>query len=558
MLTSLSIRDVVLIDKLDLDFSNGLGVLTGETGAGKSILLDSLGLALGERGDSSLVRPSASKLTVTAAFDVTAGHPALTVLADQDVDTLEDQLVLRRSVGRDGRSRAFVNDQPVSVGLLRQVGETLVEVHGQFDAHGLMDPRTHILVLDRYRQVTTGTQSDDACRELWSAWRKALTAYDQAERDLRAAKAEEDQVRADVEKLEHLSPVPGEEADLSAKRAMLRHGEQILTAVDTARQALAEPQDVDSAVRMAQSELTRVADKAEGRLDQVCDALERAAIELSEAHQALDAVAATFDLDPAELEAAEERLFALKAEARKHDVDVDDLAGKLLELRHRLDGIVSGEDTLLRLAQEEQTAKTAFVSAAKTLSAARQDAGRQLSDAVAVELAPLRLQESDFTVTFDSLPENEWSEAGCDRVVFEVKTNPGMPPGPLNKIASGGELARFLLALKVVVAASQPPMVMVFDEVDSGIGGATATSVGERLARLADGLQVLVVTHSPQVAALGDRHWRVTKVSDGEMTATRVVQLTNDERREEIARMLAGSDITDEARAAADVLMTGT
>lgn len=558
MLASLSIRDVILIDKLDLEFLDGLGVLTGETGAGKSILLDSLGLALGERGDSGLIRPGSDKLSVTAAFDIPEHHPARQVLAEQDMMVDDGTIVLRRSLGRDGRSRAFINDQAVSVGLLRQLGAALVEVHGQFDAHGLMEASTHIKFLDRFRQVTQGTGEDTACQEAWAAWRAAHNAWKDAERILRDAKAEEEILRAEVGILDRLAPVPGEEAGLAAKRALLRHGEQIIAAIETARQALSEPADVDAAVRVAQGELDRAAPNAGGRLDAVCAALDRAAIELAEAQSALDLAAATFDIDPAELETAEERLFALKAEARKHAVDVNDLADTLNSLKVRLDTIEDSEDNLIRLAKTEQAARTDFETAAKAMTKAREDAGRTLATNVAGELAPLRLNQATFAVAIDALPESEWSAAGCDRIVFEVATNPGMPPGPLNKIASGGELARFLLALKVVVADSQPPAMMVFDEVDSGIGGAAASAVGERLARLAHNVQVLVVTHSPQVAARGDSHWRVTKVSDGEITATRVVRLTPDERREEIARMLAGTNVTDEARAAATVLMTGT
>lgn len=558
MLASLTIRDVVLIDKLDLEFSSGLGVLTGETGAGKSILLDSLGLALGERGDSSLVRPGADKLTVTASFDLLKTHPARDILAEQDLPLSDDLIVLRRSVGKDGRSRAFINDHAVSVALLRQIGTTLVEVHGQFDAHGLMDPKTHIAVLDHFRRVTSGSEVDTACEQTWTAWREAHDAFKAAEKLLRETKEEEDLLRTDVEMLERLAPVPGEESDLSAKRALLRHGEQILQAIETARQALTEPAEVDAALHMAHGELDRAAPKAEGRLDAVCGALERASIELAEALSALDEAAAAFDIDPAELEAAEERLFALKAEARKHSVEVDALSDTLTTLKARLEGIEGGEEHLMKLAKTEQAARATYTKAAKAMTKVRRAAGDILSEAVVKELAPLRLHEAEFAVAITDLPEQEWSAEGCDRVVFEVKTNPGMPPGPLNKIASGGELARFLLALKVVVANSQPPAVMVFDEVDSGIGGATASAVGERLSRLAENLQVLVVTHSPQVAARGDGHWRVAKVTDGTHTATRVVPLTSDERREEIARMLAGTDVTDEARAAADVLMTGT
>ena len=558
MLASLSIRDVVLIDKLDLEFTAGLGVLTGETGAGKSILLDSLGLALGERGDSSLVRPSAEKLSVTAEFEIPPDHPAHRIFTEQDLSLNGNTVVMRRSVSQDGRSRAFINDQAVSVGLLRQVGALLVEVHGQFDAHGLMDIRTHLHVLDRYRHITQGKDADIACRETWAEWQSALKTLTEAEQMMRNAKAEEDTLRAHVEILEQLAPMPVEEAALTAKRALLRHGEQILTAIEGARQALKEPADVDGAVRTAQGELDRVADKAEGQLDSICAALDRVSIELAEAEQALDAAAEAFDLDPVELEAAEERLFTLKAEARKHGVGVDDLAETLATMRIRLDTLIGGENTLIRLAKAEQTKRHAFLATAKTLTDARREAGRALAEAVAHELTPLKLKDASFAVAIEPLQETEWSENGCDRVIFEVATNPGMPPGHLNKIASGGELARFLLALKVVLADSQPPAVMIFDEVDSGIGGATASAVGERLARLAQTMQVLVVTHSPQVAARGDGHWRVAKVTDGEIAATRVVRLTPDERREEIARMLAGMDITDEARAAADVLMTGT
>lgn len=558
MLASLTIRDVVLIDKLDLEFSEGLGVLTGETGAGKSILLDSLGLALGERGDTGLIRPGADKLTVAATFVLPTDHPARAVLADHDLGMDDDRIILRRNLGRDGRSRAYINDQTVSVGLLRKAGNALVEVHGQFDAHGLMDPATHIAVLDRFRRATSGAEHDKACERTWQAWREAFTAWRDAERLMRDAKAEEENLRAAVDILGKLAPVPGEEADLAAKRAMLRHGEQILAAIEAARQALYENTDVDGAVRTAQGELDRAAPKAEGRLDAVCAALERASIELSETQSALEDAARAFDLDPAELEAAEERLFALKAEGRKHGIAVDDLAAHLDTLQEKLDAVEGGEDNLIRLAKAEQTARNSFETAAKAMTKARAKAGTALAKAVAKELAPVRLNDASFRVAIDVLADNEWSATGCDRVVFEVSTNPGLPPGPLNKIASGGELARFLLALKVVLADSQPPAVMVFDEVDSGIGGATASAVGERLDRLADGVQVLVVTHSPQVAARGQNHWKVSKVTDGKITATRVVQLTSDERREEIARMLAGTDVTDEARAAAEMLMTGS
>ncbi|MGY8963816.1 MAG: DNA repair protein RecN, partial [Rhodospirillales bacterium] len=363
---------------------------------------------------------------------------------------------------------------------------------------------------------------------------------------------------ATIETLEKLAPVAGEESDLVAKRSMLRHSEQILSAIESARQALTEQVDVDSALRIAQGELGRAAPKAEGRLDPVCAALERASIELTETQSALNAAAGAFNLDPAELDAAEERLFALKAESRKNGVTVDELSAHLETLKEKLSGVEGGEDNLIRLAKAEQTTRNGFEAATKAVTKARIKAGTALAKAVAKELPPVRLNNASFRVEIHDLPDTEWSASGRDRVGFEVTTNLGLPPGPLNKVASGGELARFLLALKVVLADSQPPAVMVFDEVDSGIGGATASAVGERLARLADTVQVLVVTHSPQVAARGQNHWRVAKITDGKNTATRVVKLTPDERREEIARMLAGSDVTDEARAAATMLMTGS
>ncbi|MFL2771406.1 MAG: DNA repair protein RecN [Rhodospirillaceae bacterium] len=558
MLASLSIRDVVLIDKLDLEFSCGLSVLTGETGAGKSILLDSLGLALGERGNSSLVRPGASKLSVTAVFDVPAAHPARTLLADQDISIIDDIIVVRRALGKDGRSRAFINDQAISVTLLRNITSTLVEIHGQFDTHGLMDPNTHITVLDRFRHVTSGSEVDKVCQAAWTAWKESRKNFKTAEKLLRETNAEEDQLRSDASTLERLAPVRGEESELTAKRALLRHGEQILSALETARRILVEPSDVDSALRTARSELDRVAPKAEGRLDAISEALERAAIEVSEAFSCFDEAVAAFDIDPAELEAAEERLFALKAQAQKHKVAVDLLADTLDKIMYRLETIERGEDNLMCLAKTEQAARATFIQAARALTQARHKAGDILVGAILDELPELHLHNSEFAIAINNLPENEWSATGCDRIVFETRTNEGMPLGPLNKIASGGELARFLLALKVVVSRSQLPAVMIFDEVDSGIGGATASAVGERLARLANTVQVLVVTHSPQVAARADSHWRVTKVNKGPLTATRVLHLTADARREEIARMLSGADITDEARGAADALMAGS
>lgn len=558
MLTHLSIRDVVIVDKLDIDFAPGLCVLTGETGAGKSIVLDSLNLALGGRAEGALIRPGADKLSVTASFALPAKHPARAILADQDIALDDDGLVLRRVVGADGRSRGFVNDQAVSIGLLRTLGELLVEVHGQFETHGLLDPMTHIDALDAYRAAAKGgATAGPACARAWQTWRDAHNALAAAQDTLASALAEEDLLRHQVSELNALAPKTGEETKLAEARTVLRHGEQITKALQEARAALTETSDVEAALRTAVNKLARVAPQAGGRLDRLSQALERAAIETGEAVQELHAAFDSMDADPQALERAEERLFALKAAARKHNTTVDDLSTLLERLKTRLSAIDNGADHVKKLAAAEKTARLAYEQAANTLSEARTSAAKTLDKLVAKELAPLKLEKASFRTVVAAKPESAWNEAGVDRVTFEVATNPGMPPGPLNKIASGGELARFMLALKVVLAGSQDRAVLIFDEVDAGISGATANAVGERLARLAKSAQVMVVTHAPQVAARGDHHWRVSKAVRGGQTITKVEQLDGPARREEIARMLAGEKITDEARAAADSLMSG-
>ncbi len=557
MLTHLSIRDVVIVDKLDIDFAPGLCVLTGETGAGKSIVLDSLNLALGGRVDGVLIRPGADKLGVTASFTLPAKHAARAVLADQDITLDDDELVLRRVVGADGRSRGFVNDQPVSIGLLRSLGELLVEVHGQFETHGLLDPSTHIDALDAFRTAKGGASVNESCGKAWAAWRQAHDALKTAQETLASALAEEDFLRHQVAELEALAPKAGEETKLAEARTALRHGEQIMKALAEAKASLTEGADVEGALRVAINRVAKVAPQAGGRLDSVAQALDRAAIEVGEAVHELHLAFESLDADPQALEKAEERLFALKAAARKHNATVDDLASLLERLKTRLAAIDNGADHVKKLATAEKSARLAYEQAAKALSDARKAAAKSLDKLVAKELAPLKLDKATFTTVVAAKPETAWNAAGIDRVAFEVATNPGMPPGPLDKIASGGELARFMLALKVVLAGSQERAVLIFDEVDAGISGATANAVGERLARLAKSTQVMVVTHAPQVAARGDNHWRVSKVTKGGQTTTKVERLDTTARREEIARMLAGEKVTDEARAAADSLMSG-
>ena len=553
MLVSLSIRDVVLIERLDLGFGAGLSVFTGETGAGKSILLDSLSLALGARADSGLVRHGAPQLTVIAEFDPPPFHPARVLLAAQDVDATDGPLLLRRVVTADGRSRAYINDQAVSVGLLRKVGDELVEIHGQFESHGLLDPATHLGVLDAF---AGSAEARRATRSAWDAWRQAAKARAEAEDTLKRARAEEEALRHAHDELQALDPKPGEEAELAQNRALLQHSEKLVEAMNAAMAALRQKGEVEASLRTAQRNLERVADKAEGKLEPVIAALDRAAVEAAEAVGLLERVSADIDLDPRHLEKVEERLFALRASARKHLVEVDQLAALRADLAAKLAALDGGGDDLAKLARAEQAARSSYVEAARALSKRRADAAGRLDQAVAAELPPLKLDKARFSTGVRALDESAWGPDGLDGVEFLVSTNPGSPPSGLGKIASGGELSRFMLALKVVLARTTPTPTIVFDEVDSGIGGAVAAAVGDRLARLGTDLQVLVVTHSPQVAARGRQHYKVSKreVKAGKVV-TGVEELPQEHRREEIARMLAGETVTDQARAAAESLM---
>ncbi|MGE5514931.1 MAG: DNA repair protein RecN [Bacteroidota bacterium] len=554
MLVSLSIRDVVLIEKLDLGFAGGLSVFTGETGAGKSILLDSLSLALGARADSGLVRHGAAQLAVIAEFDPPPFHPARVLLAAQDMDAAEGTLLLRRVVTADGRSRAYVNDAPVSVGLLRKIGDELVEIHGQFESHGLLDPDTHLAVLDAF---AGSAEARRATRAAWDTWRQAAKARAEAEDILKRARAEEESLRHAHDELKALDPKPGEDAELAQSRALLQHSEKLVEAMNAAMTALRQKGEVEASLRTAQRSLERVAAMAEGKLEPVIAALDRAAVEAAEAVGLLEHVSADIDLDPRHLEKVEERLFALRAAARKHLVEVDQLADLRADLAAKLAALDGGGDDLTKLARAEQTARAAYVEAARALSKLRGAAASRLDQAVAVELPPLKLDKAKFCTGLKALDEGAWGADGLDAVEFLVSTNPGSPPAGMGKIASGGELSRFMLALKVVLARTSPTPTIVFDEVDSGIGGAVAAAVGERLARLGADLQVLVVTHSPQVAARGRQHYKVSKreATPGKVL-TGVEELPQDSRREEIARMLAGETVTDQARAAADSLMT--
>lgn len=550
MLIALSIRDVVLIERLDLEFGAGLSVLTGETGAGKSILLDALGLALGARSEAGLVRRGAEKATVAAEFDIPAKHPARKLLAENEIPS-EDTLVLKRVLGTDGRSRAFVNGQPAGVGLLRQLGDLLVEIHGQHDAHGLLDAATHRGLLDSYGGHEPLLAGVRKAHEAWQACRKA---EDDARTEAETARRDEEFLRHAVAELDKMAPQPGEETQLAEQRSFMQGGAKLSEALQAALSELTEGRAVVSALNAAHRLVDRAAAKAGDRLAAALQSLAAATVEASEAVAQIELVLADLDSDPQKLEQIEERLFALRALARKHNVDVDALGALQADMARKLAGIDNAGTDLKKLAAATTQARAAYAAAAAKLGEARRKAAAKLDKAVNKELAPLKMEKASFRTTIDAIAEEQGGPEGLERVAFEVSTNPGAAPGPLAKIASGGELARFMLALKVALAGTGDAAALVFDEVDAGIGGAVADAVGERLARLGVDVQVLVVTHSPQVAARGLHHWRVQK-TQGKSTSTTVVPLEAAERREEIARMLAGAKITDEARAAADKLL---
>lgn len=549
MLTALAIRDVVLIEALDLDFGAGLGVLTGETGAGKSILLDALGLVLGARGDSGLVRQGAAQASVTATF--TPPAPEIVSLLDQSGFDTEpgEPLVIRRIVKADGGSRAFVNDQPASAALLRELGSQLVEVHGQHDDRGLLNPRGHRALLDAFAAIDPAPVAD-----AHRAWREAEAA-------LAGAQATQEDAARDREWLEHavgeltqLAAEAGEEAALAERRSVMQRGEKIAADLQTIVELIDGGDGALMRLRQAARILERVADDHDA-LAEALAGVDRAIVDAGAARDEIDRAAEALAFDPAQLEADESRLFELRAVARKHRVAPDDLPRLAAELAARLDQVLGGEGMLAALSANAQAARERFQEAAASLSEMRTKAAAQLDEAVQRELAPLKLDAARFQTVVTPLPEEQWSAAGKDRVEFEISTNPGAPFAPLVKIASGGELSRFILALKVSLAQAGGAPTMIFDEIDRGVGGAVASAIGERLARLAQGTQLLVVTHSPQVAARGQHHLLIAKSHDGTVTRTDVRMLSAGERREEIARMLSGAEITNEARAQAERLL---
>lgn len=549
MLRALEIRDMLIIDRLELAFQPGLNVLTGETGAGKSILLDSLGFVLGWRGRAELVRQGADQGEVVAVFDLPDGHPAHAVLEEAGLPA-GPELILRRINTPDGRKTSWINDRRCSGEVLRALSERLVELHGQHDDRGLLDPKGHRALLDSFAGLGL---MQDSVRETWRARSRLARRLAEAEAALQAVRAEEDFLRHAVAELDGLDPQPGEEAELDARRRLMQGAER--TREDMARAyAALGLQGAEGSMSDALRWLDGVAGQAEGMLDAPLEALGRALNELADATQGLERAQEVMSFNPQDLEEAEERLFAIRALARKHGVLADDLGAFATGLRDRLSALDRGDADLRALKTELAGAEAAFDTAAAALTAARQEAAGRLDAAVTAELAPLKMERAVFRTEIASA---EPGPEGRDSVTFSVATNPGAPAGPLARIASGGELSRFLLALKVCLSDSAAGVTMIFDEIDRGVGGATADAVGRRLAALAQGGQVLVVTHSPQVAALGAHHWRVEKRVLDEMTTTTVVPLDPAARIDEIARMVAGDTITDEARGAARALLAG-
>lgn len=545
MLRSLDIRDVLIIDRLSLELGPGLNVLTGETGAGKSILLDALGFVLGWRGRAELVRTGAQQGEVTAVFDLPAGHAAEAVLTEAGIEA-DGDLILRRVNSADGRKTAWVNDRRVSGEVLRALSDVLVELHGQHDDRGLLNPRGHRQLLDSFAGLDPAP-----CRQAWSAARRARAELAEAEAALAAGRAEEDFLRHAVAELDKLSPEPGEEAQLDTRRRAMQGAEKIRVDVARALQMIGDD-GAGAMLRDASRWLEGAADRADGALEAPLAALGRALVELSEAEAGVEACLQGLDFNPAELERLEERLFAIRALARKHAVLPDDLGTFAEGLRQRLKALDLGEAGITRLERAVADAELEYNREAAALSQARRDAARRLDAAMAAELAPLKMERAVFAT---QVTDGEPGPEGSDAVTFTVATNPGAPAGPLNRIASGGELSRFLLALKVCLTGNTPGLTMIFDEIDRGVGGATADAVGRRLKALSGGAQVLVVTHSPQVAALGDHHWRVEKRVADAQTLSTVVPLSARDRVEEIARMLSGDTISNAARDAAKALL---
>lgn len=550
MLTALDIREVVLIEALLLEFPDGLGALTGETGAGKSILLDALGLALGARGDAGLVRHGAIAASVSASFDVAADHPARMLLSENGLEN-DGEIILRRQLKADGGSRAWINDQPVSATLLRDIGATLVEVHGQHDDRGLLQPRGHLRLLDSFGGLVNEVA---ATADAHVAWRSAIDTHATLLARIEADARDREWLDHAVTELRALAPEPGEEDALATERTAMQQGARLADDLGAVNDLLDGSEGGLAKLRQAARRLERLANERSELADALA-AIDRALNEAGDAEDALAAAARAMAFEPDRLDSVETRLFELRAMARKHRVAADALPALADELAARAEAIDAGEASVVQAAKAVKFTRAAFETAATALSKVRAAAAKRLDIAVAAELAPLKLDTARFRVATTPLPESGWSAAGAERVEFEVSTNPGAPFGALLKIASGGELSRFVLALKVALAETGSAGTIIFDEIDRGVGGAVASAIGDRLARLASVTQLLVVTHSPQVAARASHQWRISKSSAGTVTRTGITRLDAQARQEEIARMLSGTQVTNEARAQAARLL---
>ena len=553
MLKSLSIRNVVLIDKLDLNFQNGFSVLSGETGAGKSILLDSVGLLIGRRADVGMIRSGCDKLSVCGCFEFINPCGGLQRLCSEyDLD-FGTEIIIKRTLDRGGHGRIFFNDQPITLKLLKEIGEYLIEIHGQFDNQGLLNPATHLAVLDSYGRY--GNEADKVARS-FRDYRDLNQAYQQLRQEIEQARREEENLRHWLDEFAQIEPHEDELENLELKRRELMHAEKIAGYLQAAQQALnSQPQSVREALRQAQSAITRANALVNDKFSGIYEVIDTALINAEEAVEEITQAAADITLNQNDIDCIEDRLFKLKSLARKHNTTVEQLPQIWQNLSVQLEHITCGSEQLAELEQQVETAKKVYITAAQKLSRLRLQTAGEFAQKIDLELPDLKMEKARFEVSVSAKPENLWNDKGIDEVCFLVSTNPGTPLGPLNKIASGGELARFMLALKVNLAQTSQIETMIFDEVDTGVGGATAQAVGDKLAKLGERVQVLVVTHSPQVAAQSRYHYKVEKHEADGTTITTLRQLNTTEKQEEIARMLSGETISDEARAAAQVLM---
>lgn len=551
MLKSLSIRNVVLIDKLDLDFQNGFSVLSGETGAGKSILLDSVGLLLGKRAEVGMIRSGCDKLSVCGSFEIADKKGELaTLCAEYDLD-FDHEIIIKRTLNQDGKGKIFFNDQPITQKLLKEIGSYLVEIHGQFDNQGLLNPATHLSVLDGYGAYP---EKITVLKTAFAAYKKAKDNRVNAEAKIAQSKADEDNLRHWVDEFQKMQPRENEQEELEEKRRQMMNAEKILENLDAAYKALNQG-GVQSALRQAQAAISRVNVLLNGKFDNIYSLLDTALVNADEAGEEIEAASNEVSLNQNELDAVEERLFALKALARKHNTTIEELPLVWQQMEENLRNLELGEDDIENLRKLEEAAYKDYVKKATEVSQARLAAALRLDGKIQAELPDLKMEKARFMTQISTKPENQWNENGRDDVCFMVSTNPNTPYGSISKIASGGELARFMLALKVNLAQTSQVETMIFDEVDTGIGGATAQAVGEKLAKLGEQVQVLVVTHSPQVAAQSKYHYKVEKTTVDNVTTTSLRELSAAEKTEEVARMLSGEHITDEARAAAKVLI---